>query len=387
MAKLNIGVIGLGNRGSKFGKNVIMQNPKASLLAVCDKDKNRHSFFKDDDVLIYEDYEDLIKNPLIDAVMIATPDNSHLDICKEAIKYHKHILCEKPLEATYDRAREINELLKGYDKTFLVGYVLRYAPLYERAKKLISDGTIGNVILANVIDNISYGGYAFFHDWHRKSETIYSLLTQKASHSIDVINWIINDMPKDIVAFGGLNVFGENGLGKSFNDKITNETRCKTCDHNYDCVESLVNRKIVKNINWNDNWPDYCVYAPEIDVDDNQTVMIKYENGAKANYTLCEFAPDYKRQFVFIGTKGKLEFDDKSNVITITYRENNNVDTFNINTNNLVHSGGDIGLLNDFIECCNTGKEPVANIKSSFISYLTCLRAQESIYKNQVVHL
>ncbi len=387
MEKVNMGVIGLGNRGSKFGKNIIMNSPNANLVAVCDTDKKRFDFFNGCDMAFYDNYDDFFNHSNLDAVMIATPDNTHLDIAKKAVKAKKHIICEKPLEINIDRLIEFREVLKGYDKVFQVGYVLRYAPLYKKVKALIESDVIGDIIIGNAIDNIGYGGYAFFHDWHRKRENIQSILIQKASHSIDILNWIINEIPTNIVAFGGLNVFGENGLGKTFNDIVTNETRCKSCKHQYTCVESLVNRKSIKKINWNDEWPDYCVYAPEIDIDDNQTVMIQYKNKSRVNYILCEFAPDYKRQYEFIGTKGKLIFDDNSNTITVTYRENNNVDKYLIDSDNAIHSGGDMGLFQDFINACSAGTIPIANFESAFISSITCLKAQESIDKKQIIDI
>lgn len=384
--KIKFGIIGLGLRGSVIGKTM-MKDKRFEISAVCDPKKDTHELFLQNGISCFTNYNDMLDANIIDSVFIGTPDDTHLEVLKACVAKNINIICEKPLEVLEEKVLEMKELLKDYPKVFQVGYVLRYAPLYIKAKELVMEGKIGKIILANCIDNIHYGSYAYFHDWHRKRENVYSLLLQKTSHSLDILNWIIDSDPKQVFAYGGLDVFGSSGIENPFKEDVSNDMVCKNCSHEQTCTESLLNRKRIKNINWNENWPDYCVFAKEINVDDNQSLLVQYENGAKATYLLSQFSPYYMREFVFIGSKGTLRFDDKSNSIIITYTANNNVETFFVDGSFSSHSGGDTGLLNDFAECVMTGKTPIANYKSSFTATIACIRAQQSIDENRIKNI
>src|SRR5699024_9556051 len=124
------------------------------------------------------DYLELLANPEVDAVFIATPDDTHAEIILAAVKANKHILCEKPLEISDEKVTQIEEALEGYDKAFEVGYVLRYARSFSKVKEFIENGAIGQVIMAHVTNHVQYSGYAYFHDCHRTRETPTYLLLE-----------------------------------------------------------------------------------------------------------------------------------------------------------------------------------------------------------------
>ncbi|MFV0520242.1 MAG: Gfo/Idh/MocA family protein [Lachnospirales bacterium] len=384
MKKIKIGVIGLGNRGVKFAKNIILENENFSLHSVCDYDKKDFDFFINKGIKTYIDYNELLSDSELEAVMICTPENTHLEILEKSIKKNLHIICEKPLEISKDKTVEMSKLCNGYNKTILVGYVLRYAPLYIKAKELVEKGAIGDVILCNAVDNVVYGGYAFFRDWHRHKKNINSLILQKSSHSLDIINWVINDTPKKIATFGSLEVYGSKGRGK-WVDVDTDEFHCRTCPYEKECFDSNYNIKEIKGINWNDNWHDRCVFSKDIDIDDNHTIMIEYEKGSKVVFSSSQFSPFYRRSYEFIGTRGSLYFDDKENIIKINYKDKKEEENILVDVGNLVHSGGDINLLDDFYESITANKKPVADFDSCFISSMLCFKSIESQEKGNIV--
>lgn len=386
MKRINFGIIGVGKRGNEVGNNVLMKNPKINLLAVCDNDSNRLKDWESKKIKAYKDYRELINDKDIDAVFITTPDNTHAEISIAALKSGKHVICEKPLEITKEKIMEILKEAKKHEKIFMIGYVLRYAATYKKMKQLVEDGIIGKVILAQATDNINYGGYAFYHDWHRERKYTNSLLLQKASHSLDILDWVIDSKPIKVCGFGGLDVFGAQGAVRVFGKTIGNNLKCSECSKITTCEESPINIYRMRGITWENGWPDSCVYTDTVDVDDNQVLIIKYANGVKATYTLCQFTPEYKREYTFIGEKGKLTADDKSNTITVTYRGSKEVDSYKVLPGE-GHGGGDEGLIEDFIECYNSGKRPVASVEDGAISALLALAAQESIEKNEVINV
>lgn len=374
---INFGIIGLGNRGYKYALRTIQKNKDSRVSMVCDAFGNNFHHFPE--ALQTTNYQEVLDHPEIDAVFIATPDDTHAEIILAAVKANKHILCEKPLEISEEKITQIEEALVGYDKAFEVGYVLRYARTFSKVKEMLASGLIGQVIMADVIDHVQYGGYAYFHDWHRTRAKSTSLLLQKATHSLDLVNWYLDSRPEKVVAFGDLMVFGEIGAYEKFGQPVANDLHCANCPINETCEESIQNLAKEKKIAWSDNWPDSCVFHSEVDVDDHQTVMIRYANKAKATYQLCQFAAFYKREFHFFGTKGELYFDDVSNKIIVTDRLKAETLTYQNNHEETNMEPGDEEQLLDFLDAIKTGKTPISNLESSVLASKLALAAQRSI--------
>ena len=110
--KLNVALIGVGGRGSWFVETVprIGEN----VVAMCDVNEQRavESYTKLPDVPKYLDFRKLLdeKDSQIDAVIVATPDNTHAVITAAAIRCGKHVYCEKPLTHDVAEARAVREL-------------------------------------------------------------------------------------------------------------------------------------------------------------------------------------------------------------------------------------------------------------------------------------
>lgn len=380
---VRFGVIGLGHRGQEFLFNSLIPNPNVDVTMVADSKESHFDLFKDTDIVTTSDYNEIVHNPSIDAVFIATPDNTHCDISLKAIRHNKHILLEKPLDITVDKIEKLEKALEGYKKVFMVAYVLRYAPLFAKAKEIVKSGQIGDVYLVNGVDHIDYGSYAFFRDWHRMREKSYSLLLQKASHSLDIINWLVNSKPVQVAALGGLEAYGAPGAIKKFGHPLTEPRFCHSCPIEKDCEESLVNIQKNKGIDWGDNWPDQCVFDTEIDVQDHQSLLILYKNRVKVTYTLCQFSAYYRREFQLFGTKGELYFDDEHNIIRVNDRYSGKTIHYEFNQN-LNHSGGDDAMIEDFVDCVDMKKKVRSGLESSASVTRLVLAAQEAIDDNKI---
>ncbi|WP_314064522.1 Gfo/Idh/MocA family oxidoreductase [uncultured Vagococcus sp.] len=381
---IKFGVIGLGNRGSKFALHSLIPHAEIEVVMVNDVTGNHFELFENQGIATTTDYRELLRNPQVEAVFIATPDDTHGEIVLEAIKYQKHIICEKPLEISEAKVAELEVALSTYQKVFLVGYVLRYAPLYAKAKELIAGGAIGEMFLANGVDHIDYGGYAFFHDWHRTQAKAHSLLLQKSTHSLDILNWLIDGEPTQVAGLGGLEVFGEPGAIRKFGAPLTEPLNCRSCPIQYECEESLLNLKVHKGKEWQVDWPDNCVFESEIDVQDHQALLINYQNKVKLTYSICHFSAYYRREFQFFGTKGELYFDDQRNEIIVDDRLKAEKLTYKI-VDSGGHSGGDDEMIQEFIRCMRQGGQPRSDLTSSASVTRLVLAAQESIDRNQIV--
>ena len=92
------------------------------------------------------DYREITENPDIDIVDICTPNNLHFEALMSAIRHNKHIYCDKPLTATLDEAMQIKEALKDYRGISQMTLQNRFFPITLRAKLLIEEGKIGDIL-------------------------------------------------------------------------------------------------------------------------------------------------------------------------------------------------------------------------------------------------
>ena len=153
--KLNVAWIGSGSRGYYLMQRffaVPANKEDASVIAVCDAYSGNRARAKD---LIqtqqgsapktYEDYRELLKDPSIDVVFIATPEHLHYPMFMEAIKAGKNIYVEKPLAHTIEEGEKMVEAWKKSGKVVQVGTQNRSNSLYHKAKEMVQQGMIGNI--------------------------------------------------------------------------------------------------------------------------------------------------------------------------------------------------------------------------------------------------
>ncbi|WP_181686418.1 D-xylose 1-dehydrogenase Gfo6 [Halorhabdus salina] len=93
-----------------------------------------------------EQFHDGAARDEYDAVYVCTPNATHLPYVERAAGFGKDILCEKPMEASLDRASELVEIAADAGVTLLIGYRMHTDPVLRRAKELIEAGTIGDVV-------------------------------------------------------------------------------------------------------------------------------------------------------------------------------------------------------------------------------------------------
>jgi predicted dehydrogenase len=93
----------------------------------------------------YVDYRELLADPSVDAVVIATPEHLHHSMTLAAIKARKHAYVEKPIAHTIEEGAEVVKAAQGYDRIIQVGTQNRSNPLYQQAKEMVGSGMIGEV--------------------------------------------------------------------------------------------------------------------------------------------------------------------------------------------------------------------------------------------------
>ena len=121
---INVAMIGVGIQGRCALLPQFLDQKNARVALICDCDKTRmedcvkrvNDFYKDTACKGCTDFRDVLKDPTIDAVCIATPDHWHAYICVEAMKHGKDVYCEKPLTFSIDEARKVIAAQKKYGR-------------------------------------------------------------------------------------------------------------------------------------------------------------------------------------------------------------------------------------------------------------------------------
>ncbi|MDF2543176.1 MAG: gfo/Idh/MocA family oxidoreductase [Herbinix sp.] len=209
MTNVKIGIIGIGNMGSAHAQSLIKgEIPGAELTAVCDLNPARLTWAKEtlgDQVLLFEQPEDLFKSGTIDAVIIATPHYDHPTLAIKGFEHNLHVLIEKPAGVFTKKVREMNEVAKKSDRVFGIMYNQRTNPLYQKLKDLIESGELGEIKRTNWIITSWYRSQSYYNSggwratWAGEGGGV---LLNQDPHQLDLWQWMCG-MPVRVHAFCG----------------------------------------------------------------------------------------------------------------------------------------------------------------------------------------
>jgi predicted dehydrogenase len=181
-----------------------MKLANASLVAVSDISKKALKDARNAGVKkVFDNYEQLLKDSEIDAVIIALPTHLHLQCARKAAEERKHIFLEKPIARNVQEAQEIISAAESNSVKLMIGYPMRFNPAYSSLKEKIDSGTLGDVEIARAT-NISCG--PFFHRmqdyaptpvpewWFNKQLTGGGALMDLGSHMINILRWYFGEI-------------------------------------------------------------------------------------------------------------------------------------------------------------------------------------------------
>ncbi|MFA5805482.1 MAG: Gfo/Idh/MocA family oxidoreductase [Melioribacteraceae bacterium] len=147
MEKTKVAVIGLGGIAQLVHLPILSKLMNVQISAVADIKKNQLNSVSEKFNIEkhYTDYKEMLDKEEIEAVIIATPTNTHLEIALDCLKANKHILIEKPIARNVSEAKQINAASKKYKKQVMVGMNLRYRPDAMLMKSLVNSGELGDI--------------------------------------------------------------------------------------------------------------------------------------------------------------------------------------------------------------------------------------------------
>jgi len=188
----NVGIIGIGYWGPNFVR-ILDELPDASLVRVCDKDPSRFDKIAKiyPHVKFSKDYREVLDDPKLDAVVVATSSDTHYEIGMNALSAGKHLLVEKPLAMSYDQGREMADLGNKQGLVLMVGHLLRYHGAYQALKGYLDDDSLGEL-------RYIYCTRVNLGKVRREENALWSF----APHDISIVLYLVGRMPTSVVAVG-----------------------------------------------------------------------------------------------------------------------------------------------------------------------------------------
>jgi predicted dehydrogenase len=163
----------------------------------------------------------LLADPVAQAVVIATPTDSHREIVVAALAAGKHVFVEKPLAGTLEDARAIAEAARRSDRCVQVGFCERFNPQYLEARRAVREGRLGEI---RAVHTSRIAPYA-------DSDPQWELgVLDTAVHNLDLILWLVGRAPRS-VACHGVRVYADSAIPHSVTTLVRFEGEALASDH------------------------------------------------------------------------------------------------------------------------------------------------------------
>jgi len=147
---INVGIVGCGYWGPNLVRN-LRSLPECGVKLVCDLDQDRLAHMKQlyPEVTATTEFEHLIQDDEIDAILIATPVWTHFDLAKKCLTANKHTFVEKPMASSVDECRQLIEIAKEKQLVLMVGHTFIYSTPVRKVKEIVDNGDIGELLCIN----------------------------------------------------------------------------------------------------------------------------------------------------------------------------------------------------------------------------------------------
>ena len=211
---INFGVIGTGDRRAGL-INIMNDIPELNVISCCDilpfrlqkGIANTSGKAKG-----YSDYRKLLEQKDIDAILVATPFNTHSQIAIDAIDAGKHVFCEKTMAKGFDGIIQLRDKVNNSDKIFQTGHQYHSSRLYRHVVELIQNGKVGKVTAIECQWNrngnwrrpVTDSNLERAINWRMYREYSGGLVAELCSHQIDFANWVLNATPDQVIGVGGI---------------------------------------------------------------------------------------------------------------------------------------------------------------------------------------
>ncbi|MFP5488171.1 MAG: Gfo/Idh/MocA family protein, partial [Acidimicrobiia bacterium] len=352
-APIRYGVIGTGMMGVEHIENIRALDG-AVVTAVSDTNANSRATGAQaagQQVAVFDDHRDLLASGLCDAVVIATPNHTHLDVLSDALASDLHVMIEKPLCTTVADCERVLELATARPASLITWMAMeyRYMPAAAEMIGLVHEGAVGTPRMVAIREH-RFPFLVKVDNWNRFSENTGGTLVEKTCHFFDLMNLILRERPVRVMASGAQDV---NHLDEEYDGRT----------------------------------PDLL---------DNAFVIVDYPSGARALLDLCMFAEatDEQEEMSVVGELGKVEARIPSNTIHVGRRGEHwigGVEEYVASDPRVAHEGlhhGSSYLEHvEFLDAIRTGGHPRVTLTDGYWAVAMGAAAHRSIELGRPVEL
>ena len=344
---IGVGIIGTGMMGLEHLRNLALV-PDAELVALADPAEESRRWARlaaGEGPEIYEDYRALLARDDVDAVIIGSPNHTHIDVMRDVFTTAKHVLVEKPLCTTLADAIEVRDRAAKHPGVVFVGMEYRYMPPVARLIREVHGGAVGRLRMLAIREH-RFPFLPKVGDWNRFNRNTGGTLVEKCCHFFDLMNLIVGSEPVRVLASGGQDV-------NHLDERYGGET------------------------------PDIL---------DNAFTIVEYANGVRALLDLCMFAEASRneQEISATGDSGKLECFVPEYSVVLGRRQPRDVRVETVPVEKRLldvgfHHGSTYYEQLAFLDAIKTGKPPEVDAEQGLRAVALGLAAQESIATGQPV--
>lgn len=368
MSKVKIAVIGAGGRCRSIMKHLVKHAAgELEVAAVFDPDPwMRDKFFADLGLPPVENSasaEAAIRTPGVEWVVIASPNSMHCEHVVKSFAAGRHVFAEKPLATSIADCQAIEEAHRAAGTLFATGFVLRYSPLYRKAKELLDSGRFGKILSIEANENIlpEHGGY-ILTSWRRHRKFAGPHVLEKCCHDLDLLEWFTGSLPTHIMAMADRLFFTPEraGLLKKFPP------------------DTLMVKQNQQQID--------SPFTDDSDVDDTLFSISRFRNGVIASFsaTMCNALPERRIRFhCEVGTL-TVEFY----TMTIRYHFVGESTEQLISFGNCSeHGGGDSKIMGELWDSMRNHTQPKCSGSEGLRSAVFALAVDQAAHEHRTVEL
>ncbi len=198
MSRMRTALFGLGLVVEDIHLRACAALPELDLVAACDPRPERRRWAEQQGVPItYADALTMLERETPELVIIATPPDTHRDMCLLALKFGAHVLCEKPFVTRIDEADDVVNAAKKAGRIVAVNHEYRYLDTYMKTKQALTRGDFGRPFLIQAWQQMFYPPYK---ETNWRSTLVQSTLNEFGSHTLDLFSYFFDGHAQTITA-------------------------------------------------------------------------------------------------------------------------------------------------------------------------------------------
>jgi len=410
--QVTVALAGLGSRGKDtYAKAAEVFPEKMKIVAIADIDSAKveevAKLYNVPKETCFSSAEDMIAcDKLADVMFITTQDRQHVKQAIPAMEKGYHLLLEKPISPLLSECNDIVAAAKQYNRMVVVCHVLRYTPYYTKVKEVIDAGDIGDVVSIMAVENVGYyhQAHSFVRGNWANAKKSSPMILQKCCHDMDLYLWLSQKTCESVSSFGDTYLFKEEMAPKGSAMRCLSGCKVReTCP--FDAEKIYMDDPKIGIRNGHTTWPidvlalhpseetimkaieegpyGACVYHCDNNVVDHQIVNLNMTDHTTISLTMCGMTSTNSRYCKIMGTKGEMIADMGENTIRILPfgKPETVIDVSKLADDFSGHGGGDIRLVEEFLDVVSGEKEPsdkITSLAHSMESHYVALAAEES---------